>query len=156
MRGQAETLRFTARQRIAAAIQRQIAQAHLLHALQACRDFRQQRLGNGALARVERELRHTVHRGSHRQGHQVPQRLASQAHGARLGIQAGAMAGRTRDLSHKLGEVALHAVTGITLQQAPAVRQDALESAGASAEAVPKSLALALPYVNKGCIDINA
>ena len=58
------------------------------------------------------------------------------------------MAGRTRDLPHKLGEVT--ALAGITLQQAPAVRQDALESASAAAEAVPKSLALALTYVGKG------
>jgi hypothetical protein len=59
------------------------------------------------------------------------------------------MTGRTRDLSHKLYEIALHALTGIALQQAPAVRQDALKSAGAAAEAVPEGLALALPDVDK-------
>ena len=156
MRGQAETLRFPTGQGIAATIQGQIAQAHLLHAVQACRNFWQQRLGNSTLAHVECELRHAVHRGSYGQGHQVSQRLASQAYGARLGIQARTLAGRTRDLSHELCEIALHAVAGIALPQAPAVRQDALESASASAEAMPKSLALALPYIGKRRIDIDA
>ena len=63
--GQTQTLGLTARQRIAATIERQVAQANLLHALQAGDDFWQQRLGNGALARIEGEFWHAVHRSRH-------------------------------------------------------------------------------------------
>src|SRR5207244_1817963 len=80
--GQTQTLGLTARQRVAATIERQVAQANLLHALQAGGDFRQQRLGNGALARVEGELWHTLYRGRYGQGHQVTQRLAGDAYRA--------------------------------------------------------------------------
>ena len=153
--GQTQTLGLTARQRIAATIERQVAQANLLHALQAGDDFWQQRLGNGALARIEGELWHTIHRGRHREGHQIAQSLAGDAYRTRLRIQPRAMAGGAGDLSHKLFQVCPNTLAGATLQQAPTVRQETFKGAGPPAHAVPEGLLLALMCVGKGRINVD-
>ena len=98
LRGQADALRLTAAQGRGAAVQRQVAQAHFLHELQAALDLRDQVARDVALAFGEaahqlQGLDPLAHVG-HRQARHIGDADTGKLHRTGCGVQARAMAGR--------------------------------------------------------------
>ncbi len=145
--GQADALGLAAAQGGGGAVQRQVAQAHVLQEAQAAFDLGHHVAGDGGLAAVEPELLDPAPRLGHRQRGQLGDAALAEAHGQGHRVQARAVAaaaggvGQVLDLG--LGEAALAAavLVGDAVVQGLALLT-AQGQAGADAVGAPAVLAV--------------
>ena len=101
------------------------------------------------------QFRHAGRRFFDGQRGDVADRPAVDLNGPCLRPQTGALARRAHRLPHELRQVPPDPLTGAVLKQPAAVRQDALERAGAAAGAVPERLALPRPHLGKRLVHVD-
>jgi len=129
--GQANTLRFTARQSIGTAIQRKIIQAHVNQELQPLTDFLEDFVGNLPTASCQLEDAEVFTGIANRQIGHCRQRLLTHPYMPRLTTQASATAIRARLSAEEFRQFFAHA-RRFGLAVAPLqVRHDAFERVGA-------------------------
>ena len=97
--GQVDALAFSARQRIAEAVQCEIAQTHINQEPDAAVDFRQDTTGYGLVVFVQRERVEEFLQFGDRQVYQFGNVLSTHADVSRFGFQTGAVAFRAKRLS---------------------------------------------------------
>ena len=94
LRRQADALRLAARQRGRGAVQRQVAEAHVLQEGEAAADLAHQVAGDVGLALVQCQVGEEAGRPVHRLRRELVQAEVAEAHRARHRVEARAVAGR--------------------------------------------------------------
>ncbi len=88
LRGEADALRFPARERGRSTVELQVAEPDTLEELQPCTNFREQIAGDLALARAETQPREKLRAGADGLAGEGGDRALAKAHGERGGVEA--------------------------------------------------------------------